>query len=309
MYAGNDADVVLVATPSGKLPAVTDAPFEWPLTRAELDLLDIRTPAQLRLFQIATRSAYAPLLEGGRTNTDYFPVLEFGAARTRFANNQDMILIGLARDPVPVLEMLSGLPAPQPAPNSELLALRFDRFRDLATSNLLLGALREGPGSAIEKQLPDKDRETLGILYKPPPGNGERDWNRWLLALFAVVKPAMPNGGWPELEAYLSSQPVSAALARAPQPVRDKLEFLTLVGRRDLDGIRRRGRVLLSGTMDKDDPALHSYILVSTATACFAGTPDLDCRWVISLLDRVRREGAVIDLLRAHQRALAARGN
>jgi spermidine synthase len=307
MYASNDADVLLVVTPSGALPPPTDAIFDWPLTRAELETLGIASPAQLRLFEIATRRAYAPLLEGARPNTDYFPLLEFGAARTRFAKTSDAGLIALARDPVPILEMLSHLSPPRPVPDSQLLAGLSGRFRDLAVANLLLAALNEAPGSAIEKGLPEKDRDVVTIIRKPPPGDSERDWNRWALAVLALAKPTMPNGGWPALEKKLSEPSIASALARAPQSTRDKLEFLGLVGRRDLDGIRDRGRQLLAGTMESEDPAFHSFILVSTMTACLAETPDLDCRWVISLLDRVRRQSPVFDLLRAHQRALYAR--
>ena len=69
--------------------------------RAELALLGIRSAAQLKLFRVGTRPALAPLLESGRMNTDYFPYLEFGAARARFMRHNDLALTRLARNPVP----------------------------------------------------------------------------------------------------------------------------------------------------------------------------------------------------------------
>ena len=87
LYAANETDMVLVAAATGILPPVSDALFAWPLMRAELEDIGIRTPADLAMFRVATRLAYAPLLENGRINDDYFPYLEFGAARARFLNS------------------------------------------------------------------------------------------------------------------------------------------------------------------------------------------------------------------------------
>ena len=60
--------------PSGTLPPVSDALFTWPLMRAELEYVGIRTPADLALFRVATRRAYAPLLETGRDQFRLLPV-------------------------------------------------------------------------------------------------------------------------------------------------------------------------------------------------------------------------------------------
>src|SRR4029079_4664997 len=109
IYAADDADVMVVASAT-QLPAPSDALFEWPAMKDELGYLGLTAPAQLDLFRIATRRGYGPLLEGGRPNDDYFPVLEFGAARARYADNNDSALVQLARNPLPLLEILSGLP-------------------------------------------------------------------------------------------------------------------------------------------------------------------------------------------------------
>lgn len=103
--------------------------------------LDIRTPAQLRAFRLASRSAYAPLLETGRRNSDYFPFLEYGAARARFLRRNDANLIQLARDPVPALETLSGFEPPSLAEDSAQGANTLPRFLDIERANLIAGAL------------------------------------------------------------------------------------------------------------------------------------------------------------------------
>ena len=57
LYPSNDADVILVASAGPALPSPVNTLFGWPLMRAELDCLDIRTPADLAIFRIANRRA------------------------------------------------------------------------------------------------------------------------------------------------------------------------------------------------------------------------------------------------------------
>ena len=304
IYGSNENDVVLVATASGAMPPITDAIFGWPKTSADLGYLGFHSPDQLRLMQVASRRAYAPLLEGGPVNSDYYPMLEFGAERARFANSDDSTLIALARDPVPILEILSGFAAPRPTPDSPLLTQLSSKFRDLDLCNAVVRALAGAPGAQTESALPDRERSAVQAFRKVPSSDAEADWNDWFTALFNLSMSMISNGGWPALEAKLTSEPMASALHRAPEAVRNKVEFLTLVGRRDLGQIRQRGRALLDGSMRQSDPAFHAYTLVATVTACLANTPDQECRSVISSLDRVLRKSPVVELLRAHQRAL-----
>jgi spermidine synthase len=308
LYAANDSDVLLVATASGSLPPVSEALFGWPGMRAELDYLGIRAPADLAMFRIASRRAYAPLLETGHGTSDYFPYLEFGAARARFLGTSYPELTEIARDPVPMLEILSGFDAPRlPSPSTDLAWVN-PRFGQVLRANLLADALAAGdaPWPPATSSLPIDDRRNLEIVRNVPPRQADAAaWQLWFSSLFALSKAMISNGGAPSLERYLQSARVRDALRGAPAEVRDKVEFLLLVGRRDLDAVRREGPRLLAGSsMQSRDPMFHAYVFVATTTACLAGTPDASCRQVIAQLDRVPRGSPVIDVLRAHQSAL-----
>ena len=128
-------------------------------------------------------------------------------------------------------------------------------------------------------------------------------WNEWFAALFALSKPMISTGGAQVLASFIGSEPVARALRGAPPVVREKVDFLLLVGARDRDRIRMQGARLLAGPIHQTDPAFGAYVLVATATACLASAPDDSCRPVLAQLDRVRREGPVFDLLRAHRAA------
>jgi hypothetical protein len=301
LYAANDTDMVLVATAPGKLPAPSAALFGWPDMRAELDYLDIGTPAQLLAFRIASRSAYAPLLETGRLNTDYFPMLEFGAARARFLDGWDRTTIHLVRDPVPVLEILSGFAPPSLAQYSVQSGHHYERFLDIQRAVRFADALAS-PGAAHDSLSPGDEANLLRVRDARSNTSAE-SWNEWFSALFMLSKPMLANGGAAVLERFIRSGSVAQALRNAPPEVREKVDFLFLVGRRDLDRIRSEGARLLETAVGEIDRGFNAYLLVATTTACLTTTPDASCRRVFAQLDQARRESPVIDLLRAHRAA------
>jgi hypothetical protein len=303
LYAANNDDVVLVATASGAMPPMSDAVFEWPATRSGLSYLDIRTPAQLRTFRLAARRAYAPLLEGGLPNTDYFPSLEFGAARARYLKHNDDTLISLARDPVPVLEMLSGFEPPTLAEFPLQGGHHLARFLDVERAGLIADAIAADSAGAAAKSLLPADAKNLETVRAVRADMSVASWSEWFAALLSVSKPLINNGGAPVLEKLIASDNVARGLRSAPPAIREKVDFLLLVGRRDRDRIRAQGARLLGTPLAQTDPAFHGYVLVATATACLMPPPDASCDRVLVQLDRVQRDNPVIDLLHAQRAA------
>ena len=307
LYGTNDSDVVLVASASGSMPPVSDTLFTWPAMRGELEYLGIRSPADLAFFKIASRRAYAPLLETGRMNSDYFPYLEFGAARARFLHTGFSDLSEMARDPVPMLEILSHFAPPGLPTSAAALARAYPRFAQAARASVYAEALANptGPLPAAVSGLPMDDRRAIEIAREPPPYRSESAWGAWFASLFTISKAMIPNGGAPALEGFLRSSRVSAALPLAPDEIRDQVEFLVLAGRRDLDRIREVGPTLLEGPKAIQDPVFRAYVYVITTSACLAKPPDETCRKIIAMLDLVPRGSPIIAVLRAHQAAQA----
>ena len=130
-------------------------------------------------------------------------------------------------------------------------------------------------------------------------------WDDWFSPLFSLARRMIPNGRAATLEKFVRSSGTAAALRGAPDAIRDKVEFLLLVGRRDVDRIRVEGARLLEATAGDADSGFNTYVLVATATACFARDPDPDpgCRPVLERLDKLDRQAPVLDVLRAHRAA------
>ena len=173
-------------------------------------------------------------------------------------------------------------------------------------TNLFAGALAVGDASLPPEitTLPVDDRRNLQIVRDVPARQSATGWQVWFSSLFAISKPMISNGGAPALDHFLRSERMSEALRGAPLDIREKVEFLLMAGRRDLDRIRREGLRLLGGSMQTLDPAFHAHVFVATSTACLVTNPDASCRNIIAQLDRVPRGSPVIDVLRAHQSAL-----
>lgn len=305
LYAPNDGDVILVATASGSLPSPANALFGWPAMRAELDYLGIRGAADLGIFRIANRRAYAPLLEAGRANSDYYPLLEFGAPRARFANARFTDLSQNARDPIPILEILSGFGPPELPPPSVVLARINSRFIDVCRAGVFAGVLTadRAVSDADAVLLLEGDRENLDIVRAVPAAGAANAWHTWFASLYALSKILVPNGGGPALERYVRSERVGGGLRGAPQDVRDKVAFLLLVSSRDLDGMRREGPRLLAGSLVQLDPGFAAYVLFSTTTACPASGPDPSCQRILEQFDRLPIRSPVFEVLRAHRAA------
>jgi hypothetical protein len=85
VYAVNLADLLIVATPEGRLPAPDWGVFELPEVRRDVCHFHPILEADLRAARLSGRAALGPLLEiPGQVNSDFFPVLDLGAERARF---------------------------------------------------------------------------------------------------------------------------------------------------------------------------------------------------------------------------------
>jgi len=154
------------------------------------------------------------------------------------------------------------------------------------------------------RRLSKADAGNLERIRGVRPDMSGQAWNEWFAALFLVSKPLLANGGTEALARFVGADRADGPLRGAPPEIRQKVDFLFLVGRRDLDGIRAQGPPLLQGLMKQTDPAFAAYVLLGTATACLAAPPEPACREVFAVLRKLARETPLIELLRAHDRAL-----
>ena len=107
IYTSNDGDLVIVARKGGKTGDFDPAVMAWPgfkdmVARLKLD------PAALERRMLASWRAAQPLFATYRmpANSDFYPVVDHRASRTRFTREQANMLQEITLSPVPMLEML-----------------------------------------------------------------------------------------------------------------------------------------------------------------------------------------------------------
>jgi hypothetical protein len=112
LYAVGNKDILIVATNEPQLPAPDWSVFALPEVAGDLKRVLPLTPAMLDALHIADAETLAPLVRGGGANSDFFPILDLGAERTRYQKEGAMGFVGLSGDRFALAPMLEGRRAP-----------------------------------------------------------------------------------------------------------------------------------------------------------------------------------------------------
>lgn len=108
IYTPDNVNMLIVAKKHGKFRAIDNAIFNYPLLRKELNHIGILSMQDLGLRRLGSRRTLGPLfrLISMPANSDYYPVLDQHAAKTRFLGKNAHGLVALGYSPLPLLEML-----------------------------------------------------------------------------------------------------------------------------------------------------------------------------------------------------------
>ncbi|WP_455203789.1 fused MFS/spermidine synthase [Kaarinaea lacus] len=108
IYTATDTDILIIAKRQGLLRRPSDAIFSYPQLQNELSKIFIQNETDLELRRLGTKSSLQPLFESYTisANSDYYPVLDLGAAKTRFLQVNATELVGLGYVNIPALKIL-----------------------------------------------------------------------------------------------------------------------------------------------------------------------------------------------------------
>jgi predicted membrane-bound spermidine synthase len=109
VYATNDQDMLIVAKKNGELPPVDPRLFGYPEISAALARIDIHGEQDLEVRKLGSKKFLKKLLAAADTqaNSDYYPIVDQNAARTRFLLANATDLHDLTQGPIPSLEILT----------------------------------------------------------------------------------------------------------------------------------------------------------------------------------------------------------
>ncbi|MEP7068291.1 MAG: hypothetical protein ABI789_03580, partial [Usitatibacter sp.] len=126
VYSTIDADIILIARKGGPAGRFDPRALEFPALRASLERLKMADVDVIAHRRVAAWKAIEPLMRTFAlpANSDYLPVVENRAAKTRFTRERANVLIELAAAPVPILEMVDAThPAAGPPRDASPVAI------------------------------------------------------------------------------------------------------------------------------------------------------------------------------------------
>jgi spermidine synthase len=110
IYASNRGDLIIVAS-MDPLPKVPDAAFtRWPGMQRIFERMGFSTVDEIEARRVVGRSTVQAMLDrlGRGTNSDYYPLVDLGAPRSRFLRDTSDALVNVSIAAIPAVEMLEG---------------------------------------------------------------------------------------------------------------------------------------------------------------------------------------------------------
>ena len=201
IYAPSDFDLLIIAS-DAVLPAEPQPRiFDSPGLAKELWGIHVLTMGDLDSRYVGSRETLAPLFAsyGMPANSDYYPVLDLNAARSRFTDRSAGDIVALATIGVPVLELLEH-DRPKRPPNPLFRgAYSFERLEHTRLAwyarNYLVDE-RPPVAEGVPRQL-EKDLELVKLRLLEC--REARDQDVWLHSLLRVAQAVNPYLSWDDL--------------------------------------------------------------------------------------------------------------
>ena len=244
-YIANGGDLVLVASPRGRVPAATGRLFDDAALREELARLGIRNARDLQdgfLLDRRGLEAYASL-HPMRPNSDFFPILQLNAPVARFMN-RGVDLASLQASPWALSGFLGGIPPraldePPPAMQRPFL---LDARQKAARQ--LRAILLEGIPPSERSPDPAAIHRAQALRSLGKECRMDEGVTRNLDLLLSVVGDTLPFLAAPE-QAGLWQSPAWLACPPDDPLLRDALALADAVSRHDHAGVISHARALL----------------------------------------------------------------
>lgn len=107
IYATNDFDLVVIASVDRPLSFPSNNIFKFDILRDEMAYLGINNRQDLRTRFLGGNTIFNPVIHyfGAQSNSDYFPMLDFGASRARYLGERTADFLALRYSNLPILSM------------------------------------------------------------------------------------------------------------------------------------------------------------------------------------------------------------
>jgi hypothetical protein len=259
VYAANDTDAIVVAR-NGPVGDPSPEILRLPGLAFSLERTGVAGVQDLEVRKIGTRKAWDGLMRSFAVapNSDYAPVLDQNAARTRFLQASAAPLLVFARQPLPTLELLSEARRPS-GPTTITPALFFDGSRRASQAALLRDlALAPDHPERVRSLEPEAARAAAPLVAWRRDCRGPFPLESFL----SVAERVVPDLTSAELATLWAPLLEPACAARLEPLDRAWVEFVRAVSARDVRGIAMTSRDLLDGAQGLP-PETVSYLVAA----------------------------------------------
>jgi predicted membrane-bound spermidine synthase len=249
VYGTDDADIVIVARRSGTLPGIDPRLLTLPELSPSLARIRVKGVQDIEIRRIGDKKSLRTLLESSPipANSDYYPVLDQNAARTRFlkANAQD--LSAISRNLLPAPELLSG-PEPAWTVTDISPSLFFSKTQTAYEATVFRDYYRHGKFELRQGDIPEEDKqEAVRMKQLFYDCRSLTSQNERMASLFntsikmvAYLTPRELDAVWRTLESGPCARSLSAT-------ERNWLSLFKAVGKRDAQAMVSAAHIILDG--------------------------------------------------------------
>jgi len=241
-----------VGTPSDKL-------FDIPELAAELTRIGIFNQQDILLRKVGSKQILGPLFNSYNivANSDYFPVLDLGAVRTRYLEKNALELHRLRLVAAPLIETLESQPIrTAPLSINENIHLRIGeaarkamvihQYFKWVTDNQVPPSLQMDGNTVAtvrnvrtlhHQQCPSVEKEDEWFSFEMKEG--------WLPYLHFLAKDTLPYLSPTEMEIIWADIEAAPCFTRLPENIRHWFNLYKAVGNRDFEQVWQFSKLLL----------------------------------------------------------------
>lgn len=269
IYATDDEDIVFIAKTDSDFNPASNRVFTSPWLQFELNRLGVRSLQDLQLHVIGDKASLAPLFRSYAiaNNSDYYPVLDLGAARARYFQEHAGELVRLMDSEIPVVKFLSPHYAGLNTQGIEPTTVTPNPYIKVSDAVFAATLLRDFVlNNRVDRQYPRIDadtrlhteqvKQTFIDCQQSPPAD-------WLASLYGFARATTPYLNHHELNQIWSRIVGASCFVSLTGEQQQWIHFFRAVATADVQGMITVGDGLLAKPID--NPQFARYVVLGQA--------------------------------------------